>query len=141
MNKPQGYLRSAAELLFFLLVLGSLSNHSLFYASLSAVIFYCVPTFLLLFLAKRSHNRPQAIRRSVPAFCPGTVLPQRRLYSFCFVPPPCITQDSFLTPFSKRPPLSLLSSRLESRPLHTRLARGILETTDIRSRRRRLFDE
>lgn len=141
MNKPQGYMRSAAESLFFLLVLGPLYYHSLFYASLSAVIFYCVLTFLLLFLAKRSQDRAQAIRGSVPAFCSGTVLPQSRQYSICFILPPCITRDPFLTPFSKRPPLTLLSSCLEFRPLYMRLPRGILETTDIRSGRRRLFDE
>ena len=112
MNKPQGYLHSANDGLFCLLILGLPYYESIFYASLSRVILFCILAILLLFLAKYSEDIAQAIHRCIFARCSGVVLPSNCPSWICFVLPVHVIQDPFLTPFSKRPPPSLLVSPL-----------------------------
>lgn len=71
MSKPQGYLHSADESLFCLLILSLPYYHTLFYASISRVVLFCILAFLLLFLAKHADDITQAIRRCIVALCAG----------------------------------------------------------------------
>jgi hypothetical protein len=110
MNKPQGYLHSASEALFCLLIVGLPYYQSLFSTSITRVLLFCLLTFLFLFLARHSEDLAQAIRRCIFAICGGIILPQGRPSGISFVLPIRLIQDTFLTPFSKRPPPRLLES-------------------------------
>ena len=112
MSKPQGYLHSANEALFCLLIVGLPYYHSLFCASMGRLLLLYLLTFLLLFLARHSEDIAQAIRRCIFAFCGGVILPQGCPASLSFVLPIRLIQDTFLTPFLKRPPPRLLESYL-----------------------------
>ena len=112
MNKPQGYLDSASEALFCLLILGLPYYQSLFCTNITRLLLFCLLTFLFLFLARHSEDLAQAIRRCIFAFYGGIILPQGRPTDISFVLPIRLKQDTSLTPFSKRPPPRLLESYL-----------------------------
>lgn len=110
MSKPQGYLHSANEALFCLLIFGLPYYQSIFYAGIGRVLLFCLFGFLLLFLVKHTEEISEAIRRCNLAFCAGVVPFPNSESRLCLVYPLPIIRFPFLTPVSKRPPPILLAS-------------------------------